>query len=149
MKFSLTENKLRQIVSESVKKVINEISSDLAHAAYLKADDLKRHKQAKRFSDYANQQLSNEIGIRGSIIKMGRREIFYKSHKGLTVELNVTGYFSHEPDNCYNIWAPECEICPEKYKTDPATARILAKWCQRFLPYLKRAHDWHYWVYDL
>lgn len=48
----VAENKLKQIVAESVKKIMNEISSDFAYSAYDKAEKSGRLKQAQKFSDY-------------------------------------------------------------------------------------------------
>lgn len=72
----LTESELKKIISESVRRTLNEISSDYVHRAYQSALDKrnkaiftpeygKRNKQVDKFRDYYRNAYNNEHGYDG------------------------------------------------------------------------------------
>lgn len=76
MKITISENNLKQIVTESVKKVLNEISSDLANKAAQHASDRrnnavgtpewgKRNRQMNSFNKYYGDAYNKEHGYDG------------------------------------------------------------------------------------
>lgn len=72
----LTESELKQVISESVKSILTEISSDMANRAYHSALDKKLHSQgtpqwgkryaqAEKFSNYYRNAYNKEHGYDG------------------------------------------------------------------------------------
>jgi hypothetical protein len=141
------------MVSESVKKVLNEISSDVAFRAYDKAEKAGRTNQSKTFYDYGVNQLKNEIGDNQNIRGINNKWIHFLNTGGRNIFIYANGLIDAaggggKIDN-YDNWDQGLK---NSIKTNKETARIIVKWINKFIvgsgadinPELL---DWHFWAY--
>jgi hypothetical protein len=149
MKIKLTENDLKQIVTESVKKVLNEISSDLAYAAFKKASDSGRKNQAQKFYDYGNDKLKAELGANDYMMQMNNNSITYYNNNYDTVTLYRDG------DVCcngkYTSIGNYAKIQMYLKTGNKSTARLITRWLGKYMSELinnvnPQLLDWHFWA---
>lgn len=151
MKIILTENKLKQIVAESVKNVLNEISSDLAYKASQAANEKDRWTQGYAFSNYGNERVRDELGL-PSDVEATNNYISYKSSRGKEVTLKTDGSLIIG-DRCYNGFGDWIEGGYENSADrfikvrDKRLARTIANWCSKYIgDKLPQSADWHFWA---
>ena len=145
MKMKITESKLRQIVSESVKNILNEISSGLLYDAEKVAKEKGHEKQAQIFHDAANEKLKKELnpndenGIVSMYINPKKDMcVVQDGNRRLTIYANGTlklvedHTFSSNPNFGIISW-------PLDYKNKLSSkiskqlARIIVNWCDKYL----------------
>ena len=159
----LTENKLRQIVSESVKNVLNEISSDLLDKAKDAAENKGRIKQSQNFQDGANERRKQELNPNdeNSIVSMHinpKRDVcvVQDGNRRLSVYANGTlksvedHTFSSNPDFGIISWPLDYENKLSS-KISRQLARVIVKWCDKYLSpegkeKLQGYEDYHNWI---
>lgn len=151
MKIRLTENKLKQIVAESVKNVLNEISSDLAYKASQAAQEKGRWGQGYAFSNYGHKRVRDELGL-PSDVEATNNYISYKSSRGRNITLKTDGSLIIG-DNCYNGFKEWTEANYENRADrfirveDKRLARTIANWCSKYIgDELPQSADWHFWA---
>ena len=140
----LTESELRQIITESVSNVLNEIGDTFQGKlgianAIKKAKVQGRTKQAEKFSNY----LFNDAGLPKEILNIGENIIKYRSLKGsiVTVEgdkLSIDKY------GCLSLKYMGDFLLPDKAKTTPQIARMIIK--TLYPDVSDKVKDWHAWA---
>jgi hypothetical protein len=139
------------VISEVLKKCLNEISSDLAFAAASKATCQGRNKQSERFEKYGTSLIPKEIGTEGlkTIKSVTNKCISYMNCNGEEVCMDYRGYAFSRNRNGEFLYLSS--VCPEYFKTDNFTARKIAKWCNKYITPLPKNQkqpmifDWHFW----
>lgn len=152
-KIIIKENELQKIISESVKKVLNEVSSDVAFRAYDEAKRRGRKNQSRVFLNYGENRIKNELGDNQNICVMNHEMISYLNTQGDKIHIQSNGYITAVRgcdviDN-YDNWQKSFK---EDIKTNKETARIVVKWINKYIagsgtninPELL---DWHLWAY--
>jgi hypothetical protein len=135
----ITEGQLKQMISESVRRVLNEIGDTNAGLAAIKkaqtqASDLGRKNQSKRFEDYGNR-------LDGGIIQaMNDRIIRFVNSNMRTVTINYTGQVTGD-----NYAGNHLKYADSIIKvTNPRVARIIAKWVTDHVENVSTDEaDWH------
>ena len=148
-KIQITESELKHIVAESVKKVLNEISSDLAYAASNKAKEYGRPQQAKNFADYGTNKLKTELGTNDGVIKMNNQLICYYNSNNDAVTLYSDGYL--KCDDLTTSIGNYDEIKASLKTNSKPTARLIVKWLEKYMSEVinnvnPQLLDWHFWV---
>ena len=140
MKIRLTENKLKQIVEESVKNVLLEYSPEFYyHAADVASqkrvnpnmgdeERKKRLNQRVAFNQHATD-LYNKQGGGSCITNSASHQINYKSAKGYDAYITADGVVGivgkQMKYNHTNL--------PNELRVKPEDAKIIADWCNRFV----------------
>lgn len=151
MKIRLTENKLKQIVAESVKNVLNEISSDLAFKASQGAYNKGRSGQGNTFSNYGNERLKDELSL-PSNVDATNYYIKYMSYSNSEVSLNTNGVACSDgiTRNSFEEWKDPKNENNAKLNLkvyDKRLARVIANWCSKYVgDKLPQSADWHFWA---
>ena len=148
-KIKLNENELKQIVTESVKRVLNEISSDLAYAAYDKAEKSRRFQQAQKFSDYGENKLKTEIGTDENIRQMNNQFITYYNRNNHVVTLFRDGRVYY--GDCRTTIGNYASISLELKTNSKPAARLIVKWLEKYMSETinnvnPQLLDWHFWA---
>jgi hypothetical protein len=148
-KIQISENKLKQIVAESVKNVLNEISSDLAYAAQKKAYDSGRKRQASKFYNYANDKLKTELGADNNGVQMDDDSITYHNYTNETVTLYRDGNVRYKGD--FTSIGNYAELQKVLKTDDKPTARLITRWLGKYMSELinnvnPQLLDWHFWA---
>lgn len=164
-KITLTEDKLKNIVAESVKRVLNEISSDMLDRATVAAQEKGRVKQMRNFKYAANEKRSKELFsdynedtcILYSNINAQKDFCRVQDNKKLLtvyadgrVTVGEMHTFSSDPNSDLVSWPLDYDKKMSS-KISVQLARTLVKWCNKYLTpegkeKLQGFDDWHNWV---
>lgn len=150
-KIILTESKLQQIIAETIKKTLNEISSDILYAAQDKAQRTGRYKQSSNFNLGAIRKQQEELNANDKITIMRREFISFTgdgANNGLHYRLNNEGMYWGPNNKSYNLAKTNVD---RMNITDKQTARIIANWANKYLKQeVKEKNpkltDWHFWA---
>ena len=160
-KITLTEDRLKNIVAESVKRVLNEISSDMLDRATDAAQEKGRMNQMNKFKYGANDKRKKEMYPDNDYVSMhispkrdrcdvqdgNRRMTVYTDGRIKVVEDHT---FSSNPDFGVVSW-PLDNNNKLSSKISRNLARVIVKWCNKYLTpegkeKLQGFDDWHNWV---
>ena len=135
----ITESQLKQMITESVRRVLNEIGDTNAGLATIrkaqtKAEMLGRDKQGMRFKQYAD----NIDG--GKICAINDRNIVFINSEGGRVLINTKGVITLDEQ-----YAGDIRYASRVVKvSDPRVARIIAKWVGEHVKECSsNCADWH------
>ena len=156
-KITINEQKLNQIISESIKRHINELTSGFMDNAASAALKKGRYSQARNFGEYRDDLVNQETGadkFRGDV-EMQYNFIRYKCYNGNMVTVKSSGSIGSQ--DLQRTWFTFDEMyetyggLKSSLKTsDKRVARTIAKWIAQCLDEnVKAAHpeltDWHTW----
>ena len=148
-KIRLNEAQLKKIISESVKKTINELfdtpeGKDMACKIRKKANEVGRTKLANNIDKALHDDSKEKYD---SFFTYDDESVSFKP---------VNSFFKGEVTSVYtngNIWSTGKKVAlgDEKAKTnDKRIAREIASWCQKYMSPEVRDYesycDWHTWV---
>ena len=155
MKIKLTESKLKQIVAESVKNVLNEISIDMLDRAEDAAREKGRDYQKDKFAKYGNKKRKEEMcpyeGFSSNVV-LTRDRCEVKDNVQLIV-YSCGDIVTMRPGG--GILTKHNETWPldNRVKLDSKQlARTVSKWCNKYLSpegkeKLQGYEDWHNWAF--
>lgn len=141
----LTESELRQIITESVSNVLNEIGDTFQGKlgianAIKKAKVQGRNKQAEKFSNY----LFNDAKLPKEILNIGENIIKYRSLSGDIVTVKGTK-ISNDGGRSWSSLEYMGEFnLPKRIKTTPQIARMIVKTLSPNVS--DSVKDWHAWA---
>lgn len=164
----LNENDLHDIIKESIKSALNEISSDMLDRASDKAEAQDRKKQMQKFKNGAFEKRRDELMADKNFDT--DLSCYFRAHRG-HIDISNNGYILHIESNGI-IYAYENNVqygnkdnalasWPLDYKHKISTFRniklnkqlalIIVNWCNKYLSLegkerLKGFNDWHNWV---
>ena len=146
----ITESKLKELIANTIKESLDELSPDLAYRAADAAYNKGQHNRYASFSRYANDAVSQE---HGGLEATNKRIVYPLSIDGLYVTIYKDGDFALSNDSGgRNLF--DFGNVPSKLKTnDKRIARNIAKWCSKYLVITKGKDfetnafsDWHNWA---
>lgn len=153
MKIRLTESKLKQIVNEAVKNILNEM--DALDAVVYGQELLGRKKPNTPKEEDENWQEGLKIqrtavdefnrGGSGCIYSIKPWQINFKSKMGHDTYVTANGVVGVVGKQEFNHWA-----LPNDLKLIPEDAKKIAAWCSRFVTneYAKKfLSDEKYWTF--
>lgn len=97
----LTENDLKQIISESVKKVLNETSYDLARRAHKSAVQQKKYDQAERLHKHMVDRSSQRFDPNMPVIIVGGDKQGRYTAQDIIDNFDIDGYVEPSQNPIY------------------------------------------------
>ena len=97
----LTENDLKQIISESVKKVLNETSYDLARRAHKSAVQQKKYDQAERLHKHMVDRSSQRFDPNMPVIIVGGDKQGSYTAQDIIDNFDIDGYVEPSQNPIY------------------------------------------------
>ena len=156
----LSENELHKVIKESVKIVLNEISSDVLDNASEKAMEQGRLQQMGKLKNGAMERRKKEL-TNDNILSCyfnAKRDYIDIADNNRRLTVNSNGIIE-SPENYVQYGNPNMYIVSwpldYKYKLSSKHAKqlayILVKWCDKYLTQegkekLQGFKDWHNWV---
>ena len=151
-RITLTESKLKQIVAESVKHILNELDSGVYDRAAIKAHNLDRTWQRGKFENAANEKRIKELCPFDEDVSSHvclTREYCKVDDGGRTLSVLTNGKIILGGE-CGEDWPLRigAKLCS---KISKQLARVIANWCNVYLTpegkqKLQGSGDWHNWV---
>ena len=144
----ITEADLKELIKESVRNVLQEVSLDTALSAKDKALQLGRLGQANTFNKYAVDKIND--GENRAIRDVSTRDIVFANIYGKDVRLDVDGSVTVEGKTGNLERYPNAPV--QIKASNKAAARQIAKWCSKYMVELDneevkaRVSDWHWWA---
>lgn len=135
----ITESQLKQMITESVKRVINEIGDTNAGLATIKkaqtkAADLGRTGQYERFKEYGDKIDG------GTLLHISQTAILYINSEGRKININHKGDVLKDGSYIGDIY----HRIPSLRTSNFRVARIIANWVRdHFNDAPEHAIDWH------
>lgn len=148
----INEAKIKEMVYESVKRILKEGIDEYSPEGYLHAADVAMSKgrtgQAEKFTDAANDRVQKEYPG----VTVTTRSITYDNVQGSKVTISCNGRMALQRGSGDNaLYRPEQWMGRlddiYMYPKDDKTARVVAKWCANNLGGFEapKISDWHYW----